>query len=252
LSRNVPRGFVRYIEPFLGGGALFFHLAPAQAIVADANPELMHFYRVARDEPEALFEAVSKMSVSKTEFYRVRRQEPSSLGPVGRAARFIYLNKTCFNGLYRVNKRGHFNTPFAGRTNVKILDLRDLWCASRILLRAELRCSDYKALLLREVGAGDFVYLDPPYIPIGRYSDFKRYTKEFFYERDHQELASVFRLLDDRGARVLLSISLHPTSYDLYRGYTVARVSARRRISCRPTGRGKVTELLISNYELEA
>jgi DNA adenine methylase len=242
-----PQPFQRYFEPFLGGGALFFDLAPSAAVLSDSNPELMLCYEVVRDCPEDLISEYSAYKVNESEFYRMRALKPEHLAPVARAARFLYLNKTCYNGLYRVNKKGRFNTPYGRYTDVSLAEPENLRAASGMLQRACLLCEDYQQALAG-AEAGDFVYLDPPYLPVGKYADFKRYTKAFFYEKDHRSLAEVFGALSARGCFVLLSNSFHEKISKLYSGLHQLTVEVPRFISCKGEGRGKVKELLIANY----
>lgn len=251
LRAAMPLRYKRYAEPFLGGGALFFNLARPGALVSDTNSELIQFYRCVRDDPGGLLRAVSQMTVTEDDYYRVRSLDPTGMEPLDRAARFAYLNKTCFNGLHRVNKKGQFNTPFGGKTTVTILDPANLWRASAVLKTAEVACMPYMEAL-EQLEEGDFVYLDPPYVPVGRFSDFKRYTREFFGPEDHIRLASVFRSLSERGVAALLSNSASEQVERLYEGFPLMRVSASRQINCLATRRGKITELLIANYPLES
>src|SRR5438445_3544880 len=167
-----PKGYMRYFEPFVGGGAFFFDLSPAQGVLSDSNAELINCYQIVRDAPEELIRALSKLRVSESKFYELRELNPESLSAANSAARLIYLNKTCYNGLYRVNRQGQFNTPFGRHTNVTLTDEANLRAASNLLRRTTLRCGDYAAVL-ESAAAGDFVYLDPPYLPVGRFSDFK-------------------------------------------------------------------------------
>ena len=251
IRKAVPNEFQRYVEPFLGGGALFWNLALPNSIVSDTNFDLIQFYSVVRDMPEELIEAVRPMPISEEDFYRIRSQEPGSLSPVERAARFIYLNKTCFNGLYRVNRRGQFNTPFAKITHVKILDEAKVGAASRLLSSTTLLCSDYSSVLA-DLKSGDFVYLDPPYVPLGGYSDFRRYTADRFEDKDHIRLAEDFRRLSERGIQALMSNSCTEQVEALYSDWWKVRIPANRQINCRSERRGKIKEFLIANYPLHA
>ena len=250
LRRFIPRVFKRYFEPFLGGGALYFDLGPVQACLSDANPELINCYNVVKEFPDELLSLLSTYSVSKDEFYRVRSIDPQTLSDVERAARLIYLNKTCYNGLYRVNKKGQFNTPFGGHRNPRLVDHDNLRRASRLLRNATILCADYYESLIREAGAGDFIYLDPPYLPVGVYSDFKRYTRASFYKEDHRKLAALFKILDQRGCLLVLSNSYHPEIRELYSKYEMQVVTAPRFINCKGNQRGVVNELVISNLRL--
>jgi len=250
LMQAMPRAFGRYFEPFLGGGALLFRLALPGAVASDSNEELMQFYEVVRDEPEALLTTVAQWPISRDDYYYLRAVQPEDLDRVSRAARFVYLNKTCYNGLHRVNRKGQFNTPFGGKTNVRILDEANLHRASEILRRTDLRWAGYQEVLA-ETRPGDFVYLDPPYMPLGGYSDFRRYTRHFFGEEDHAELAREFRCLAERGVKALLSNSANERIEELYEGFAIRKVKASRQVNCKPEGRGRITELLIGNYPLE-
>ncbi len=189
------------------------------------------------------------MKVGEIEFYKIRALDAESLSDIARAARFIYLNKTCFNGLYRVNKQGIFNTPFGRNKIASFVDPENLRRVSRALREARLECADYGAVL-ESAAAGDFIYLDPPYMPIGKYSDFKRYTKEQFHEADHEELAETFRVLAKKGCFVLMSNSHHEKVASLFSDFNQVTVSVPRFVSCKGNGRGKVNELLISNCSL--
>ncbi|MGH9513439.1 MAG: DNA adenine methylase [Terriglobales bacterium] len=241
----------RYFEPFLGGGAMFFDLRPTQAFLSDSNFELILCYEAVRDSPQELIGELSQYSVSSTEFYRVRALRPTALSYIQRAARFIYLNKTCYNGLYRVNKNGDFNTPFGQYRSSPLIDEENLMKASAALKNAEITACDYKSAL-SNARAGDFVYLDPPYMPISKNSDFKRYTREFFYAADHEHLARLFETLADMGCLVLLSNSYHQKIADLYSKYHQVKVQVPRFVNCKGEGRGNVTELLISNYKISS
>ena len=253
LRRYVPkRGYHRYIEPFLGGGAFFFDLAPESAILGDSNPELINCYEAVRDDPANVLGELSEFRVTEKDYYRIRRWEPEKLTRTVRAARLIYLNKTCYNGVYRVNKGGQFNTPF-GKYDEKLslVDPENLYAASRVLAGAELICGDYREVLA-VARASDLVYLDPPYMPVSQFADFKRYTKEFFYEADHERLAAEFGRVARVGCYAVLSNSFHKKIATLYCGYTQRTVLVPRFVNCKGKGRGNVAELLISNYAPEA
>jgi DNA adenine methylase len=248
LRQSLPARFNRYFEPFVGGGAFFFDLSPKVAVLGDSNPELMNCYKVVRDEPEELIDYISNLRVSGAEFYRLRELEPDTLPAVTRAARLIYLNKTCYNGLYRVNKQGRFNTPYGRHSNVKLVDPANLRAASDSLKKVHLLCADFEAVL-KTAKKDDFVYLDPPYVPVGKYSDFKRYTKDQFYEADQERLSEKFRELAGKGCLVLLSNSFNEKTAKLYAKFLQRTVQMPRFVNCKGEGRGKVAELLISNYE---
>jgi DNA adenine methylase len=243
-----PGGFNNYFEPFVGGGAFFFDLSPGDAFLGDSNPELINCYEVVRERPEELIDALSGFTVRESEFYRVRALEPKELPPITRAARLIYLNKTCYNGLYRVNKQGRFNTPYGRHSNVTLVDVANLRAASKLLRRTKLFRAEYQTVL-EVADKGDFVYLDPPYVPVGKFSDFKRYTKDQFHEADHERLAEVFQRLSAKGCFVLLSNSFNEKTSKLYSGFVQRTVKMPRFVNCKGEGRGHVDELLISNYK---
>ena len=227
LIPKVPTSYGRYIEPFFGGGAMFFALQPENAVVADSNPELINMYRQVADHVDDVINYLKEYENTSEMFYAVRSLEWTSLPKAEAAARTIFLNKTCFNGLYRVNKQGRFNVPFGKYKNPKICDEDGLRAASEVLKKAEILCGDY---LLAQ--PGDFVFLDPPYLPTSEYSDFKRYTKEQFYEEDHVELAKMIMTLHERGCHVILTNSNHPLVHELYAPFTIDVIQTKRYISC--------------------
>ena len=181
LCAKVPSHYGKYIEPFFGGGALFFALEPEHAVLADSNPELINMYREVASNAEQVIIYLEQYENTSERFYEVRALDWAQLPPAEAAARMIFLNKTCFNGLYRVNKKGQFNVPFGRYKNPKICDRAAILAASRVLSRAEIICGDYLDVLEHHAAAGDLIFLDPPYLPISAYADFKRYTKEQFY-----------------------------------------------------------------------
>jgi DNA adenine methylase len=249
----VPDGCRTYFEPFLGGGAVFFALAPKRAFLADANAELINAYEMVRDCPVELIGLLEYHSarIDKRYFYEVRRERPEELSPVARAARLIFLNKTCFNGLYRVNSKGEFNVPYGldyypGRKPV-LYEREAILAASDALRSASLSVADYRAAVA-SAGRGDFVYLDPPYHPLSATSGFTSYTKKHFGDAEQRELAETFRSLDARGARVLLSNSPTPLVLSLYEGFRVETLKARRAINSKGTGRGEINEILVRNF----
>jgi DNA adenine methylase len=250
LKPLLPESFNRYCEPFVGGGALFWELSLEDSIISDSNEELIHFYKVVRDYPEELFNFISSMIIAENEFYRIRELSTSSLDDIYRAARFIYLNKTCYNGLYRVNKNNLFNTPFGKKENVKIVDKGKLLEASKLLKDTQIICGNYIDTL-DLLGENDFVYLDPPYLAVGKYSDFNRYTKDFFVYEDHVVLSEAFKKITDKGVLALLSNSFNEKLLPLYKDYYIKEVYASRQINCKSSGRGKIKELIISNYPIE-
>ena len=232
LLPKVPSSYGRYIEPFFGGGAMFFALQPEQAVIADSNPELINLYRQVANHVDDVICQLKKYENTQEMFYAVRGQDWTMLPEAEAAARTIFLNKTCFNGLYRVHKKGQFNVPFGKYKNPKICDEEGLKAASAALKKAEIVCGDYLLVLEHYAQPGDFVFLDPPYLPISEYSDFKRYTKEQFYEEDHVELAKMVKTLHERGCHVILTNSNHPLVHELYAPFTIDVIQTKRHISC--------------------
>ena len=237
LLPKVPSSYGRYIEPFFGGGALFFALQPENAIIADSNPELINMYRQVADFPDEVIQYLKQYENTKEMFYNVRSQTWEALPKAEAAARTIFLNRTCFNGLYRVNKKGEFNVPYGKYKNPKICDQDALYVASDALKKAEILCGDYILVLEHYTKEGDFIFLDPPYLPVSEYSDFKRYTKEQFYEEDHIELAKIIARLHEHGCHIILTNSNHPLVHELYSQFTIDVVATKRYISCRGSSR---------------
>ncbi len=232
LLPKLPSSYGRYIEPFFGGGAMFFALRPENAIIADSNPELINMYRQVAANVDEVIQYLKKYENTSEMFYTVREQEWTQLPKAEAAARTIFLNRTCFNGLYRVNKQGKFNVPYGKYANPKICDEDGLRAASEALKKAEILCGDYLLVLDHYAQPGDFVFLDPPYLPISEYADFKRYTKEQFYEEDHVELAKIIMRLQERGCHIILTNSNHPLVHELYAPFTIDVIQTKRHISC--------------------
>lgn len=237
-----------YYEPFLGSGALFFHVNPASAVINDSNDELINCYEVIRDNVEGLIVQLSNINNDEETFYAMRATQREELDSISSAARTMYLNRTCFNGLYRVNQKGQFNTPYGRYKNPNICNENNLRLVSSVLKNTTIKSGDYKHSLT-SAKKGDFIYFDPPYLPVSKFSDFKRYTKESFYDKNHVELAEVFKELDSRGCYVMLSNSDHPLVHELFEGYNFTTVKAKRLINRIAEKRGEVNELVIRNYE---
>lgn len=231
LMSKVPGKFNRYIEPFIGGGALFFALQPRAGVIGDSNPELVNAYECIARNVEQVIEYLQKFKNKESTFYSIRAMRFGDLEKEFAAARTIYLNRTCYNGLYRVNKSGHFNVPFGHYKNPSICQPEILRAASEALQGIEIVCANYKTVLSSTAKPGDFIFLDPPYLPVSEYADFKRYTKEQFYEEDHRELADEVKRLQKLGCHVVLTNSNHPLVHDLYDAYEVEVVNTRRNIS---------------------
>ena len=243
LFNYIPVHFDTYIEPFVGGGALFFELQPPKAILADSNPELINCYTMVRDRVEDLIAVLKSYQHSEEFYYATRADVPEDL--LLRASRMIYLNRTCYNGLYRVNKQGHFNVPFGRYKNPLICDPERLRAASYALRNAELRCANYQETLQQCAKPGDFIYIDPPYHPVSKYSDFKRYTLEFFYADDQRALAKTVKGLAGDGCYVLVSNSSCEFIFDIYSDCEIIEVLAKRNINKDPQKRGEVKEVLV-------
>lgn len=232
IMPKIPHKYGKYIEPFIGGGALFFALNPEQAIIADRNPELINVYQQVAVNVNDVIRQLKKYTNTKEDFYCVRALEWTKLPKEEAAARTIYLNKTCFNGLYRVNKKGQFNVPFGKYKTPKICDEDALFEASEVLRKAAIICGDYLTVLKKCAQPGDFVFLDPPYLPISEYSDFRRYTKEQFVKEDHIALSNEVKRLQELGCHVILTNSNHPLVHELYADYKIEVIQTKRYISC--------------------
>ena len=237
LLPRIPAYQGKYIEPFFGGGALYLALQPDEAVIADSNPEIINVYRQVALDVDAVIERLKVYENTKEMFYEVRALDWEDLPQDEAAARTIYLNKTCFNGLYRVNKKGQFNTPYGRYKNPVICDEVLLREASEVLKKALIVCGDYLDVLREYAKPGDFIFLDPPYIPVTEWGDFKRYTKEQFYEEDQQALSEEVRRLQRLGCYVILTNSNHPRIFELYNGFKIDVVDTRRAISSKGDSR---------------
>jgi len=246
LLKHVPARLRRYHEPFVGGGALFFAVQPRRAFLSDSNPELVHTYCQVRDDAYGVLDALARHVYERAHFEAVRALEPARLAPAERAARFIYLNKTCFNGLWRVNRAGRFNVPFGRYKNPRFADPSSLITASHALSGVEIRHAPFEEALA-QAAPGDFVYLDPPYDPVSPTASFASYTAGGFSWEDQRRLAHACVVLNRRGVRFLLSNSATERVRALYSGFEQRLVRAPRFINSRADGRGHVDELLVFN-----
>ena len=251
LLKNLPKSYNRYFEPFIGGGALFFELQPDNAYISDMNEELINLYSVVRDSVDELIEDLSKHEVSKEYFLEIRNidrtEKYSNLSNIERASRFIYLNRTCFNGMYRVNSKGEFNVPFGNYKNPRIIDKNNLLNCSELLKETEIKCADFSEIL-NKVQKDDFVYFDPPYVPLNETSSFTSYTKEGFDIDMQFKLRDICDELDSMGVKFMLSNSDTKFVNNLYANYEIKKVFASRQINANVDGRGKITEVLVRNY----
>lgn len=267
----------RFVEPFIGGGAVFFylnrHFSFEQCDICDVNKELILSYRVIQNSVQELIEELENLKsayysrageMQEQMYYEVRNDFNQNLTRIDfdeyndawieRTAQIIFLNRTCFNGLFRVNRRGEFNVPFGGYKKPDILNEENLHTVSTLLKKTRIQLGDFTTCL-EQVDDRTFVYFDPPYRPLKRSSSFTSYSKDGFSDADQERLAGFFRKLDERGAKVMLSNSdpknenPQDTFFDsLYAGYYTSRVPARRRINCKGACRGDISELVITNY----
>ena len=251
LKRRLPASYNRYFEPFIGGGALYFDIAPFDAYISDINPELVNLYEVIRDDVEALISDLSSHENSSEYYNEIRALDRNpnytNISPVRKASRFIYLNKTCFNGLYRVNRKGFFNVPFGRYANPNFLNKESLYAASEVLQTTQIECASFENIL-NFVKKGDFVYFDPPYIPLSQTASFTSYSKEDFGMDKQVQLKSLCDKLSAMGVNFMLSNSDTPISNELYSEYNVEKIYASRSINSKADGRGKIAEIIVRNY----
>lgn len=254
IDQHLPRDIKHYIEPFIGGGAVFFHLQPKKAILNDFNSELINVYSVIKNDVEGLLIDLVKHKNESAYFYEIRRvdrtKEFKNLTAVERASRVIYLNKTCFNGLYRVNSSGEFNSPFGRYKNPNILNEPILRAVSDYLNEndIQLRNSDYEEIL-QEADNKSFVYLDPPYHPVSESSNFTGYVQGGWDVNDQIRLREACDQLNKRGVKFLQSNSLSDFIKEQYKGYNISIVKANRSVNSNGEKRGEVEEVLIKNYD---
>ena len=247
IVARLPLSYNRYFEPFLGGGALYFALAPHPAVVSDSSPELMNVYQVLSEDADRLMKKLDSLKNTKEVYYEIRSLNWRELSPLDAAARTIFLNKTCFNGLYRVNKDGQFNVPYGANKRTIFYDEKDLRAASALLQTSFVFCADYHRVLTELAQPGDFVFLDPPYVPVSEYSDFKRYTKEQFGLEDQKQLAADVKALADKGCYVMLTNSNHPIVRELYNPFKIEVFQTKRVISKDATRRNG-EDVIITTY----
>ena len=245
LLRLASRNARTYFEPFVGGGALFFALRPKRAVLADVNERLIRTYRGVKSDVEEVIRQLKDFKYTPEFFYRFRQVDIDAGTDADVAAWFIYLNKTGFNGLYRVNRDNRFNVPFGRYVNPTICDADTLRACSAALVNAELFVDDF-ATAVHGAGRGDFVYFDPPYVPLSATSSFTSYTSHGFDHDGQTRLRDTARELKKRGVRVLLSNSSAPSVRALYAdGFEIAEVSATRVLNSKASARGAIVELLI-------
>ena len=251
LLARLPQTLGAYHEPFVGGGALFFALAGTgrlgQVYLSDANAALIDVYLALRDDVDRVIAALRGHRYDRDHYYRVRAQRPAELSLPERAARVIFLNKTCYNGLYRENRAGQFNVPFGRYVNPTICDEPNLRAASAILQQVDIARRRFDTVL-DYANEGDFVYFDPPYVPLSPTANFTTYDRAGFGPDDQTQLRDVFAELARRGVWAMLSNSDTPFVRELYAGFRVEQLFAARAVNSRANGRGKVAEVLVINY----
>jgi DNA adenine methylase len=257
LTRWLPDRWGTYFEPFIGGGALLVELANQgrldRAVIGDMNPELVNLYRIVKRDPGELSRALSdeKFRNNEETFRQLRTEFNALIGtqkrPVDRAALLVYLNKHSYNGLWRVNRKGHYNVPFGKYARLNLPSYQNLLKFSRMLGGVTLIHADFERIT-RTAKRGDFVYLDPPYHPLSKTACFTDYTTGGFSFEDQKRLANVFRRLSDKGVRLMLSNSSTPEIKELYNGFSIHTVMAKRFINCNGYKRSGASELIITNY----
>ncbi|MEE2750680.1 MAG: DNA adenine methylase, partial [Myxococcota bacterium] len=245
LIRHLPEEYGTYFEPFLGGGALFFAVRPSRGVLSDTNERLVRTWKTVRDAPEALIEKLSEFPHDEEFFLQQRKRDIDVEEDVEVAAWMLYLNKTAYNGLYRVNSKGGFNVPFGRYENPTICDEGRIRHCSEMLSGVAIHHRDF-TVVLEEAQRGDFVYFDPPYVPLSESSSFTGYTRDGFTLDDQARLRDLASALKKRGVCVLLSNSSAPQVHELYAdGFEVREVQVSRAINSKASGRGKIAELLI-------
>jgi DNA adenine methylase len=252
-AKYLPTAYQTYYEPFVGAGALFLDLCPPRAVIADSNAELINCYLVIREAVEELITCLRSHQHDQVSYYQIRawdrQPDYAQRSMVERAARMIFLNKTCYNGLFRVNAQGQFNTPFGRYKSPKILDEDVLRAVSNYLNMAQVQIlhQDFQ-MVLEQATAGDFVYLDPPYDPVSTTASFTGYGAQGFNQAEQTRLKETVDRLSQLGCQVLLSNSHTPFILDLYRDYRIETIAATRQINSNAQKRGKIAEVLVMNY----
>ncbi len=254
INKLLPKKYTNYYEPFIGGGALLFNILPKRAVINDFNEELINVYKVIKDNPEGLIRDLKTHKNESGYFYNIRsldREEDfDKLTEIRKASRVIYLNKTCYNGLYRVNSSGEFNSPFGKYKNPNIVNELAIRAVSKYLNNNEIVIlnGDFEESV-KNISKGAFVYFDPPYIPVSESSNFTAYVQGGFNMSDQVRLRDLCDQLDKKSVRFLLSNSATPQIEDLYKEYKIEYVKANRAINSNAKKRGGVDEVLIRNYD---
>lgn len=255
IEKVLPDSISTYYEPFIGGGAVLFELQPPKAVINDINGELINLYNVIKDDVDSLIQDLNKHENTSEYFYRIREMDRDryiyeNLSNIEKASRIIYLNKTCFNGLFRVNKAGEFNSPFGKYKNPNIINEATLRAVSKYFNKANIKFlnGDFERAL-RGIRKGSFVYLDPPYDPVSSSANFTGYDKGGFNRDEQIRLKKICDELDKKGVKFLLSNSATEFIKELYKDYKIEIIKAKRSINSNGDLRGDVDEVLVRNYE---
>lgn len=255
IRRLLPNRFSTYFEPFVGGGAVLFDIQPKKAIINDYNSELINVYNVIKADLDSLLLDLKKHINSSDYFYQIRALDRdckfyNNMTSVERASRILYLNKTCFNGLFRVNQAGEFNAPFGSYKNPNIINEITLRAVSNYFNKNDIRFlnGDFESSL-KGIRKGAFVYFDPPYDPLSSSSNFTGYTEGGFNREDQLRLKDLCDKLDKKGIKFLLSNSSTEFIKESYKNYEIINVKARRAINSNGSSRGEINEVLVRNYE---
>lgn len=246
IKEIIPTDFNNYYEPFLGAGSLFFNLTPNKACLSDINEELILTYLGIKKNYGAVIKYLNQYKNNKTNYYRVRNCSPKS--DYEKAARLIYLNKTCWNGLYRVNNNGKFNVPYGFKKNISIYDVNNLKIVSDSLKNAELKYCDFE-VSLKDCKKKDLIYIDPPYTVSHQNNGFIKYNAKIFSWKDQERLAKVVNQLNEKGCYIILSNSYHGSLIKLYKNFNLQKYSRKSLISANADSRKKIYELLVTNFE---
>ena len=251
MAQYFPKSFNKYIEPFVGGGAIFFHLLPKDAILIDFNDELINCYKIIKNNVSELIKSLKKHENEREYYYKIREvdrspKEFSKWSDIEKASRTIYMNRCCYNGLYRVNSKGYFNVPFGRYKNPNFCNRENLIAVHEALKNVEL-INDSFEICLDFAKKGDFIYFDPPYYPLSETANFTSYTSKNFGKDSQKKLLEVFKKLDERGCKLMLSNSYSEFILNLYKDYTIHTLKARRSINSDAKKRGEIKEILVKN-----
>jgi DNA adenine methylase len=255
ITKYIPKNITTYYEPFVGGGAVLFNIQPGKAVVNDINCELINLYQIIKNNVDELIEDLKKHKNEEDYFYRVRELDRDKdkyglLTPIERSSRVIFLNKTCYNGLFRVNRAGEFNTPFGNYKNPNIINEVTLKAVSNYFNKANITfCNKDYEEVLTNARKGSFVYLDPPYDPVSDTASFTGYDKGGFDRDEQVRLKSTCDKLNEKGISFLLSNSATDFIIELYKDYKIEIIQAKRTINSDPNKRGEIDEVLVSNFE---